>query len=247
MLAVLWSTRLDIAFQRFARYKKLIGPMVIRLEQSRADTTVFVENLDIEHPVPVSLTLSELVYLLQFSRLATRRTVCPVSVVATADVADEQPYTDFFGRKVVKGESDSITFSNADMALPLVSANRSMWEIFEPILTKRLVDFDAETTIAGQVRRALSELLPSGLFSIGDVAREIGTSTRTLQRRLREESTTYQDELRKARSSLANHYLLNSDHSSEHIAFLLGFDDPGSFSRAFKLWSGKPPEAFRAG
>ena len=66
-----------------------------------------------------------------------------------------------------------------------------------------------------------------------------------LQRRLSDEETRYQQVLNHSRELLARHYLTNSDHTSAEISFLLGYDNPSSFSRAFHLWTGMTPEALR--
>ena len=78
------------------------------------------------------------------------------------------------------------------------------------------------------------------------VARELAMSTRTLQRRLKDEGTTFQDILGDTRESLARHYLSASDMPTSEISFLLGYDDPRSFYRAFNTWTGTTPQALRA-
>ncbi|WP_283612265.1 hypothetical protein [Limosilactobacillus pulli] len=67
-----------------------------------------------------------------------------------------------------------------------------MWNYFEPELTKRLADLEIDDSISARVRSALAELLPSGETTIDDVAHELGISKRILQRKLKEEKTTFQ-------------------------------------------------------
>jgi AraC-like DNA-binding protein len=77
------------------------------------------------------------------------------------------------------------------------------------------------------------------------VARKLAVSKRTLQRRLSEESTTFQVELNKTREKLARHYLSKSNLSGSQISYLLGFEDPNSFCRAFHSWTGQTPNQSR--
>ncbi|MEM7443942.1 MAG: helix-turn-helix transcriptional regulator, partial [Pseudomonadota bacterium] len=77
------------------------------------------------------------------------------------------------------------------------------------------------------------------------VAGRLAISARTLQRRLSEEGTSFQQELNGIREELARHYLTNSHYSSAEISFLLGYDDPNSFIRAFHAWTGQTPERAR--
>ena len=68
----------------------------------------------------------------------------------------------------------------------------------------------------------------------------------SLQRRPRQEGTTFQKVLDELREELARHYLSTSHYSSEEIAFLLGYEEPNSFFRAFRAWTGQTPEVVRA-
>ena len=71
-------------------------------------------------------------------------------------------------------------------------------------------------------------------------------STRTLQRLLRAEGTTFGAVLQETRHGLALHYLRNTGITATEIGFLLGFDETSSFYRAFRAWTGSTPEATRA-
>ena len=73
----------------------------------------------------------------------------------------------------------------------------------------------------------------------------LGTSTRTLQRRLNQEKKSFQGVLNETREDLARHYLKSSDMTGAEISFLLGFEDPNSFFRAFHTWTGETPEQAR--
>ena len=78
------------------------------------------------------------------------------------------------------------------------------------------------------------------------VSSKLAISNRTLQRHLRQEGTTFQKVLDELREELARHYLSTSSYSSAEIAFLLGYEEPNSFFRAFRSWTGQTPEAVRA-
>ena len=94
-------------------------------------------------------------------------------------------------------------------------------------------------------RPALLELLPSGDASTQAVSKKLGLSTRTLQRRLSTEGGSFQLVLKETREELARHYLKSSTMSGAEISFLLGFEDPNSFFRAFHTWTGETPEGVR--
>lgn len=112
-------------------------------------------------------------------------------------------------------------------------------EFFEPELKKRLSEMDIDDTFSAKVRSVLVEILPAGKSGVEDVANHLGMSKRSLQRKLKEEDTTFQKQLNHVRELLAKNYLQNTNLSSEDIAYLLGYQDLNSFFRAFSLWTGK--------
>ncbi len=113
-------------------------------------------------------------------------------------------------------------------------------------MRKRLNELERDATFAALFRAALMELLPLGKTGIGDTAEKLCVSTRPLQRRLKSENTSYQQQLNHSRELLGRHFLRTSDMSISEIAFLLGFEEHSSFSRAFHNWTGVSPDAFRA-
>jgi AraC-like DNA-binding protein len=96
------------------------------------------------------------------------------------------------------------------------------------------------------VKGVLKPLLAKGRPGIDDVAREIGTSARTLQRRLLEEGATFQQLVQEARRELARHYLRHSSLELNETAYLLGYEDAHSFFRAFQDWESTSPGEWRA-
>ena len=59
-----------------------------------------------------------------------------------------------------------------------------------------------------------------------------------MQRKLSEESTTYQQEVQKVQKVLALSYITDPEMSIEEIACLVGYSEQPAFSRAFKNWTG---------
>jgi AraC-like DNA-binding protein len=81
--------------------------------------------------------------------------------------------------------------------------------------------------------------------SLQDVAQELGTSARTLQRRLTDTGVTFQQLVEETRRELARHYLKQPGVELNETAFLLGFEDANSFFRAFQAWEGTSPTEWR--
>jgi AraC-like DNA-binding protein len=101
--------------------------------------------------------------------------------------------------------------------------------------------------IQARVREVLRRHLERGEPSQDDVAALLSMSTRTLQRRLGESGSTYNEILDQTRHALALTYLGAPENSLSDITYLLGFSACSSFTRAFKRWTGLSPSAWRAG
>lgn len=158
---------------------------------------------------------------------------------------DARAYASWFGVPVDDLPAATVVFAAEDAQRPFLTANHGMWTFFESSLRQRLDDLAQHATTVERVRGVLVETLPAGEASMAVVCKKLGVSARTLQRRLRDEGSSFQQTLDALRLSLANHYLVNSALSGAEISFLLGFEDPNSFVRAFQIWSGTTPQAVR--
>jgi len=185
------------------------------------------------------------VFWVALARIATRHHVCPVNLTAPALPRNPARLEGFFGARIRKGGTHTVTFSAADAARPFLTENEPMWRFYAPELRRRLSDLQAEATVAERVRAALHETLPAGDSSMTAVTKQLAVSSRTLQRQLRDEGTTYQTVLARTREDLARHYLRRGNLRTSEIAYLLGYDDTNSFYRAFRSWTGTTPETLR--
>lgn len=245
LFAALCSPNLLAATQRIARYKTLFAPM--RFDVAAARNVVQVELTWLDAPLspPVSLVTMELLFCVTLARMGTREPVRPVEVTTTVLPSPLAPYEAFLGARLQRGAKHRIVFTTADATRPFLTSNEHLWAAFEPELRQRLADLDASVTTAKRVRAALLEGLPSGLVTMGAIARKLAMSKRTLQRHIEAEGTSYQQILRETREALARHYLEKTALPATQIAFLLGFDEPNSFYRAFRAWTRTTPGSVR--
>ncbi|GAB3781106.1 AraC family transcriptional regulator [Dyella agri] len=248
IFAALCSANLLQAGQRLSTYKKLIAPMSLTVDVGRDGTLTLTPHwLEAQSQVPFVVVASELAFLLRLARLATREPVVALRVTMPQlpAVAQAKAYAKFFGVAPRQGAAASIGFTATDAKRPFLTANDVMWQVFEPDLRKRLGELDGNASTAERVRSALLELLPGGQSGIEAVAARLSMSKRTLQRRLEEEGENYRSLINDTREALARHYLTQTELSAGEIGFLLGFEDPNSFFRAFHDWTGTTPEATR--
>jgi AraC-like DNA-binding protein len=98
---------------------------------------------------------------------------------------------------------------------------------------------------AERVRRHFMSALRTGEPTIETVAHHLRTTSRTLQRRLLSEGTSFTQVLDEVRREMALSHMRGRRATIDEVAFLLGFEKPTSFHRAFKRWTGVTPGEFR--
>ena len=247
IFAAMCSPDLRTASRRISKYKALMGPLQLHVEDDEEGTSLQIRFPEPAPPPPAVLYMFEAVFLVALARLATRARVEPTRVILPLLPAPGilPAYASWFGTPVEQGPGFVLSFSQEDATRPFLTANPGMWSFFEPELRRRLSELKADATTTDRVRAALLELLPAGDASMTRVGHTLAMSTRTLQRRLKTEGHSFQTLLAETREALALHYLRGSNMSAAEISFLLGYADPNSFYRAFHEWTGITPETAR--
>lgn len=110
------------------------------------------------------------------------------------------------------------------------------------LLLKELQD---QRSTRGRVESLLMPVLHTGEASMERTAKALGLSRQTLFRKLKAEGTSFEKLIDDLRCKLALHYLNGRKVSVCETAYLVGFSDPASFSRAFKRWTGVSPRSAR--
>jgi AraC-like DNA-binding protein len=141
---------------------------------------------------------------------------------------------------------DTIVLDEKALALPMVTHNPQLLALIVPGLESALEKNGSSRTLADDVRSALHQGICGERPAVGKVARSLGLSPRTLQRRLGELGTSYQKLLDEVRRRSARRLLANTDLGAGEVAFLLGFEELNSFTRAFHTWEGTTPTRWRA-
>ncbi|MFV0513653.1 MAG: AraC family transcriptional regulator [Jhaorihella sp.] len=156
-------------------------------------------------------------------------------------------FEQFFGCEVRFGTGEnSFRFRAGDLNLPLMTADHELYSVLREFCEETLKRKARRgSTLIAEVERAITRRLAAGGATQDQVARDMGMSARTLSRRLAREDTTFFAVLDDLRKSLAKGYLRNSDLNLAETAYLLGYSGLGSFSGAFRRWTGQSPGQFR--
>lgn len=97
-----------------------------------------------------------------------------------------------------------------------------------------------------RLRAVVTPYLPEGYPSSQKAARLMGTSQRTLERRLSEAGVSYRNIVDEIRFRAAVGLLRDTTQDIRHIAEAVGFSDQAHFTRMFRRIGGIAPSAYRA-
>lgn len=129
--------------------------------------------------------------------------------------------------------------------MPIRTFNSRLRDYFDNACKQLVAELDGDRSVACEVRKRLIHAMDGGEVSMDDVARQMGMSSRSLQRRLSDEGARFADLLAEVRAELAKRYLARGSVSASEVAYLIGFTEPQSFFKAFKRWTGMTPSEFQ--
>lgn len=245
--AWLSSGSLRTALKRMARYSRVIGQrMSARCEEidqglrfifdhGRGETIIGHAMADYALALIVDMCRTNFGPALTLESVTLRR----------PSPANPKPYEQFFACPIAFGAAyDSFVLERHIADRPLASSNNELATTFDAILTAQLAEISNGDLVA-RCKAYLLKELTSGEPSEEELAKALGFSRRTLQRKLGDLGLTYKGVLEKTRYDLALRYLDDPSKSVTDITFLLGFSEQSAFTRAFKRWSGKAPTTYR--
>jgi AraC-like DNA-binding protein len=246
-IAALCSHSFLDALQRMARYKQLTCPEKIIVSSSHdGECTVTFEWLLAREAEPKALVDLCLSWILSIGRRGVGANIAPLRVELTRDPEHQEMLESFYRCRInFRADRNALVFRSTDLDRSFVTHNADLVALISPQLDAELDAYRSSRTITEQAKSVMKRLLAGQRPSIDEVARQMGLSSRTLQRRLTEKGVRFQQLLEDARRELARYYLSDSRMELNDAAYLLGFEDPNSFFRAFQRWEGTTPARYR--
>ncbi|MDH5751587.1 MAG: AraC family transcriptional regulator [Deltaproteobacteria bacterium] len=117
--------------------------------------------------------------------------------------------------------------------------------ILEKLLLPAMKSLDLRKHFTEEIFQAIQSLLPHGAPAIGAIARQMGMSQRTLQRKLSLSNMSFRGIVMETRKTLAQSYLLDNELNINEVALLLGYSETSSLTSSFKKWFGMSPREYR--
>ncbi|KYF85160.1 hypothetical protein BE20_58045 [Sorangium cellulosum] len=244
-LAALHSPDLGTALAKLARYKRLCGPKDMAIDTKGKEVAIHTTYRHAPGPTPPRLVDASLASLLVLLRRGSGLALTPKRVELSRARSDEPMLLRFFGCPLrFRAKRDALVLEERLLTTPFITHNADLLQVLVPSLDQKLAPLE-QGSFVEQVRAAVARRMSGERPSLSKVARELSLSTRTLQRRLGELGVSYQHVLDEVRHDTALRLLRTDDVDVNEIAFLLGFDEVNSFTRAFRAWEGKTPKRWR--
>jgi AraC-like DNA-binding protein len=241
------SATLGDALRQWVRYLNLLDDAVevaLDVDDDRAYLRVTRES---EAPAPASHELCFALVVLRTRQLVSAPLRISAVELAHPAPADPAIYRAWFEAPVTFGaDVTQLVLPRTALATTLVSADPKLLTILTRAADELAARRPDEPTVTAQVARVLREALRQDEGSVELIAKRLGMTPRSLQRRLKDEQTSFNAVRESVRQELSQRYLADKLSIAE-ISFLLGFSEPSAFFRAFKRWTGMTPiEARRA-
>jgi AraC-like DNA-binding protein len=246
--AMLVSTSLRIALERLIRFHRVVSDVhFAKLSDDTAKGTLSFTLTDRDndiffHPLEDAV----IALFMSILRMNYHQELAPVAVTFRHGCPEcSSRYYEFFKSPVhfdAPVTSLTLSLDVVDMTLP--GGNEELAAVNEQLMTRYLDTLDDDGLIT-KIKRIIVEHLPSGDATVETAAAQLYISTRTLQRQLHQEGTTFFTLLNETRQELASQYVRDKNMDLTEVAFLLGFAELSTFSRSFKRWTGKSPIQYR--
>lgn len=186
------------------------------------------------------------------SAVSLSRQVCPVPFAPLEVFAQHAApkskafHEEWFGCPVTFGaDLDAVLISREAMERPNILGDEGISRYLMSDLDAELATFRNVPALVTDAKDAIAQALNEGAPRMSDIARGLGLSARSFHRRLSEHGLSFQTLTEETRRELAEGLLRDAQYSLADVAFLTGFSEQSSFTRAFKRWLGKTPANYR--
>lgn len=186
------------------------------------------------------------------SAVSLSRQVCPVPFVPIeVFIRHAAPnstafHEEWFGCPVSFGaDLDALLISDEAMERPNTLGDEGISRYLISHLDTELAGIARAPLLVVEAKDAIAQALNEGGPRMADIAKDLGLSARSFHRRLAEHGLSFQILTEETRRELAEGLLRDAQYSLADVAFLTGFSEQSSFTRAFKRWLGTTPASYR--
>lgn len=245
-LAATRARTFGAALESYIASRRLHSPVII--EKRQFGPVVRFERripraVEPEPSIAVDFTLGT---LLSLGRVGLGSPVTPRYV----ELARTDPalafHGEFYGCTIRYGSSrNAIAFDEADLDRSHLSHDPEVAQALQAAIVSLIEKRGTVADVGLQAKEVLLKYQRADRVNLEAVARELGLSARSFQRKLKERGVTFRAIVEDVRLQPSLALLEQSRLTIGSIAHRLGYGDAATFSRAFKAWSGMSPREWR--
>jgi len=241
------SRTLREALERFIRYQRILDEgSCVQLTDEGALTFIRIQFGSRELPATRDEIEYWTVLLMKYGRWIADFDL-PLREVRFSHPApeDTSEHDRIFGCRLRFDAAESgLLIASAELDRPSLHANPEVARTHERSADACLAGLD-DCSVKRRLRELLATVLERGPVDLRTAATALHIGVRTLQRRLRDEGTSYRQVVDELRRDIALSRLAKTDAPIAEITYLTGFSELSPFYRAFRRWTGKTPVEYR--
>lgn len=245
--ASIGSASLGLALRRWSRHHRILTEdVLLELDVTGGSATIGIQEYrDLSDFREICL-VTLLRYILGFAcwaideRIPLTMAEFPYSPPPHADI-----YSKLFSPDLrFEAKRACIRFDADYLARPLQRDETALNMMLKRALPLTVLPYRRDRHLTSQVLRILR--MSKASFPVAeDVAQAFNLSVRTLHRQLSSEGTSLRQLKERTRIERAKEALTRSTQSIQRVAYVAGFRNEKSFSRAFRTWTGETPSGYR--
>lgn len=233
--------------QTVARYARLLNTGAAIKVNDRGRRVQLSYRLLESHPVhPASIDFV-LGYLMYRVRALTGRQVVPAEVdLPQTRPANPRPYHVLFGQSIRWAQPVvRVCFAPEQWQTALQAPDPELADLMRAMVEREMAQLPEGDDICAQVEAEILRAGGGATPSLDAIAERLGLTARTVQRRLKEDGTTFRALSKRVRMDRAAELLTAGRLTLAEVAFEVGFSEPSGFCRAFRKVFGRTPTEYR--
>lgn len=182
-----------------------------------------------------------------FIKVLSGRSVYPKTVsYRYPAVSDNSEHERIFKcRPVFNRPGNCIVFDKSSLQVPVLGCNPQLNAAVETMLREKIQRSQEGERFSAKVKEVMLRNDQSDFPQLESIADALNITTRTLQRKLQKENTSFRELSDAVKYEFASAMLRHGEFTVSEISYRLGYTDPATFGKAFKQWSGVSPLSFR--
>jgi len=237
------------AYKQLERYFALVSQATrIRVALGASELTLSMATDFPEGPVKRNIILFGLNYLSRAPQQLAGVDAMPRSVdcafpspgaEAARELREHLPFT-------FNADQSRVVFNRKVAEIKIPSVDPDLKVLLAEVIEQNLNKLGSAGSLEHGLKTILRQMMNGTMPTLASLSARAGMSQRTLQRRLQEADTSFQELLQQVLRESAESLLAQGKLSQGEIAFLLGYSEVSAFSRAYRGWTGHPPGAASA-